>query len=107
MVYQKFLPLLSKSNKPIFIYVSSVLGSLAYAGEESPLTLEYGATKAAGNYITRIINAEGATNGVTAFAIHRQRLPFIYHHSSTNTGFFYSWVGANSDGQQFWGSARL
>ncbi|KAL0260778.1 hypothetical protein SLS55_004469 [Diplodia seriata] len=55
-LFQSVLPLLEKSQKPIFVYVSSAVASM---GQPFPLlTSAYGASKAAANYILTKIAQE-------------------------------------------------
>lgn len=68
ILFQAVWPLLEQSNAPKFIYITSGVGSIkSGAGSLMPVGA-YGASKAAGNYITVKIHQEHPS--LTAFAIH-------------------------------------
>ncbi|CAF1366140.1 unnamed protein product [Adineta steineri] len=70
ILFQALYPLLkkSKSGAPKFVVISSAVGSI---GELLPaLTVAYGASKAAVNYVTKKIHQEHEKDGVIAFPIH-------------------------------------
>ncbi|KAF7595940.1 hypothetical protein BBP40_004086 [Aspergillus hancockii] len=57
-LFRATLPLLQASSQPKFIYISSELASISGVEHSSSLTAAYGASKAAGNYLVKKIDAE-------------------------------------------------
>ncbi|KAF2670126.1 NAD(P)-binding protein [Microthyrium microscopicum] len=58
LLFQAAWPLLNKAKEPKFIVISSTLGSLVEAPKYGLPSAAYGASKAALNYLTKIINIE-------------------------------------------------
>ncbi|KUJ16513.1 NAD(P)-binding protein [Mollisia scopiformis] len=67
LLFQKLYPLLSTSNDPKFILISSSLGSIGEMEGGVP-SLAYGISKAAANYFVRKVHFEHAP--ITSVAIH-------------------------------------
>ncbi|KAI5276026.1 putative NADP(+)-dependent dehydrogenase [Aureobasidium subglaciale] len=67
-LFQATLPLLKAAEKPIFVYISSMAGSIAATGDLPLGVGVYGASKAAGNFLVRRIHQENPE--LTAFAMH-------------------------------------
>lgn len=57
-LFQAMAPLLQKARRPKFIYISTQLASIGGIGQTSSMTVAYGVSKAAGNYLVRKIHAE-------------------------------------------------
>lgn len=57
-LFQAMAPLLQKARTPKFIYISTQLASIEGIGQTSSMTVAYGISKAAGNYLVRKIHAE-------------------------------------------------
>jgi len=68
VLFQQSFPLLKKSNKPKFVVVSTILGSIKLQSEMKWPTTSYGSSKAAVNYIVGKIHHEN--DGLIAFPIH-------------------------------------
>ncbi|KAI5200875.1 hypothetical protein AUEXF2481DRAFT_77134 [Aureobasidium subglaciale EXF-2481] len=67
-LFQATLPLLNAAEKPIFVYISSMAGSIAATGDLPFGVGVYGASKAAGNFLVRRIHQENPE--LIAFAMH-------------------------------------
>jgi len=67
-LFQATLPLLQKAEKPVFAYISSVVGSIAMQEYFVPPIASYGASKAAMNLLIRRIHIENPD--LIAVAIH-------------------------------------
>lgn len=59
-LFQAMAPLLQKARTPKFVYISTQLASIEGIGQTPILTIAYGISKAAGNYLVRKIHAENA-----------------------------------------------
>jgi norsolorinic acid ketoreductase len=57
-LFQATLPLLQKAQKPIFMYMSSIAGSIAATGDVPFPVGVYGASKAASNFLVRRAHQE-------------------------------------------------
>lgn len=57
-LFQSMAPLLQKARIPKFVYISTQLASIGGIGQTPTLTVAYGISKAAGNYLVRKIHAE-------------------------------------------------
>lgn len=57
-LFQAMAPLLQKARTPKFVYISTQLASIEGIGQTPTLTVAYGISKAAGNYLVRKIHAE-------------------------------------------------
>lgn len=57
-LFQAMAPLLQKARRPKFVYISTQLASIGGIGQTSSMTVAYGISKAAGNYLIRKIHAE-------------------------------------------------
>ncbi|KAL1754506.1 hypothetical protein FB107DRAFT_215637 [Schizophyllum commune] len=53
ILFQTTYPLLKESKTPKFVTISSGMGSITFAGQTDVLTIPYGASKAAVNWVTR------------------------------------------------------
>lgn len=53
VLFQTTYPLLKESKTPKFVTISSGMGSITFAGQTDVLTIPYGASKAAVNWVTR------------------------------------------------------
>jgi norsolorinic acid ketoreductase len=67
-LFQATLPLLQKAEKPVFAYISSIVGSISMQEYFAPPIANYGASKAAMNLLIRRIHIENP--GLIAFALH-------------------------------------
>ncbi|KAI5203411.1 putative NADP(+)-dependent dehydrogenase [Aureobasidium subglaciale] len=67
-LFQATLPLLKKAEKPIFVYISSIAGSITATADFSFGVGVYGASKAAGNFLVRRMHQENPE--LIAFAVH-------------------------------------
>ncbi|KAL4796548.1 hypothetical protein BDV19DRAFT_388055 [Aspergillus venezuelensis] len=70
LVFQAFWPLLqrAKSGAPKAIFLTSSIGSIG--GHEPVPGGAYGASRAAGNWLTRAINVQHEADGLVAVALH-------------------------------------
>jgi NAD(P)-dependent dehydrogenase (short-subunit alcohol dehydrogenase family) len=68
ILYQALRPLLLKASPPKFIYISSSVGSIT-AQEPLPGGA-YGASRAAGNWLTKSLHAQEEAIGLVAVAVH-------------------------------------
>ncbi|KAH0343868.1 aflatoxin biosynthesis ketoreductase-like protein nor-1, partial [Aureobasidium melanogenum] len=57
-LFQATLPLLQKAKKPVFMYMSTLAGSITATGDVPFPVGVYGASKAAGNFLTRRAHQE-------------------------------------------------
>lgn len=57
-LFQAMAPLLQKARTPKFVYISTQLASIGGIGQTPTLTVAYGISKAAGNYLVRKVHAE-------------------------------------------------
>lgn len=57
-LFQAMAPLLQEAMAPKFVYISTQLASIGGIGQTPTLTVAYGISKAAGNYLVRKIHAE-------------------------------------------------
>lgn len=68
ILFQAVRPLLEQSKAPRFVYISSIIGSIGVGGNMASPMGAYGASKAAGNYLTVRIHQEHPS--LTAFTLH-------------------------------------
>eukprot|EP01117_Protostelium_nocturnum_P010191 TRINITY_DN3645_c0_g1_i1.p1 TRINITY_DN3645_c0_g1~~TRINITY_DN3645_c0_g1_i1.p1 ORF type:complete len:247 (+),score=73.04 TRINITY_DN3645_c0_g1_i1:153-893(+) len=68
-LFQSFYPLLKQRETKTFVYISSALGSISVMQDWENPASPYGASKAAGNYITRKIHLEHEKEGFVVFAL--------------------------------------
>ncbi|GKU08559.1 toxin biosynthesis ketoreductase [Fusarium langsethiae] len=66
-LYQAALPMLLKSSQPKLVYITSVMGSISGATNNTGLTGPYGLSKAAGNFLIQKIRSENSH--LTAMAV--------------------------------------
>ncbi|KAF5020208.1 hypothetical protein F66182_7773 [Fusarium sp. NRRL 66182] len=57
-LYQAALPMFMRASQPKLVYISSVLGSISSAAENTQWTGAYGLSKAAGNFLIQKIRSE-------------------------------------------------
>lgn len=66
-LYRAVIPLLSESDEPKLVYISTELASISRLDRSSPLTASYSMSKVAGNYLIKKINIEN--DKLVAFSI--------------------------------------
>ena len=66
-LYRAVFPLLSEADEPKLVYISTDLASIGRLVQSSALTVSYGMSKAAGNYLIEKINSEN--DKLVAFSI--------------------------------------